>query len=130
MTLDHVFYNLPVFTVGVLIGKQIDLDGVSMARNVFVMVGSLLIFSLIYINKTIFVELPGAGPTVKFVLAVSGSVFVISLSSIVVTSNGIIKRTLMTAGFYSMSIYLLHTIFESGVRIFFHQVMVLGIRQK
>lgn len=62
-----------------------------------------------------------------FIVGVVGSLSVISVSYIVNTeASEKVKRMMWGLGYYSMSIYLFHTLFESAVRIFFSRLDLLG----
>jgi len=62
----------------------------------------------------------------RLLLGISGVISIINISRLLdskIRSN-IIKKILMEIGIYSMTIYLLHTFFESLVRISFNQIYV------
>jgi len=60
---------------------------------------------------------------VKLGLGLSGALAVIAISACIDKTPNISRKALGQIGTYSMTIYLFHVFFESGVRIFFQQVL-------
>jgi len=61
----------------------------------------------------------------SFIFGIFGAVCVVNISLLIdsVSCLGRLKNILYQLGFYSMTIYLFHTLFESAVRILFYQVL-------
>jgi fucose 4-O-acetylase-like acetyltransferase len=115
--------NMPFFVAGVILRENGKLSSMAMRadrRYPFVL---LVMFFLVYtIQLSVNIVLV-AGYPVRLFLGVIGSLFVINMSHTISSlSNGKIKGALLQIGFYSMTIYLFHTLFESTIRIAFLQV--------
>jgi fucose 4-O-acetylase-like acetyltransferase len=82
------------------------------------------IFLSIYFASTVQELLPENSYVVRFCLGVLGSVVVINGSQrLVAFGNMPVVKALIALGYYSMGIYLFHTLFESAVRVGFFQVL-------
>ncbi len=125
-SLRAIFDNLPIFALGYLAGSRIDLDAMGKESGWMVLACSTALFAGTYLIGPLTVETPLLWPLLRFVLAFSGCMACISMSSLINAAGGAISRVLAGAGFYSMSIYLMHTLFESFVRIIFHQRLDAG----
>ena len=113
--LNHVFRFLPFFVFGALFLKDLNFDDFEKKTAIkFVAIGALVfIFSSLcgYDNKLI-----------KLALGISGSVSIIGLSALICKFSSLYPG-IYIIGFYSMSIYLLHTFFSSTVRIVNYQIL-------
>lgn len=115
--------NMPFFVVGVILRENGKLSRMATGADWRYAFVPLVMFLLAYVIQfSVNVESVYEYPT-RFFLGVVGSLFVINIShSISAFSDKKIKGTLIEIGYYSMSIYLFHTLFESTVRIGFLQV--------
>ncbi len=118
--------NIPFFIIGVILRERKNTG----AKNIVISgkwayVGaSLLTFCLVYLVKLKMDVGSQVDYILKFTLGVIGAICVINISCLIDAydkSNG--KGILTQIGIYSMSIYLLHTVFESSIRIMFQQVL-------
>lgn len=105
--------NMPFFIVGNLLGQKVKLLNAPINGSWRFIVISLLVFILAYFAT---LTLDGIYLT-QFVVGVAGSLTVITISHAVAINWPRLKNILLPIGFYSMSIYLLHPLFESTVRI-------------
>lgn len=115
--------NMPFFVVGVIFRESVKLSKMAIIADWRYVFALLIIFSLAYvIGPSVNIVSVYRYPT-QFFLGVVGSLFVINISHAISSlSDKKIKGVLLQIGYYSMSIYLFHTLFESAVRIGFLQV--------
>lgn len=118
-----VFQHLPLFTAGYMIGLKTDLDEIGKKPGAAGLILTSAIFVLLYLTRKKLGAIPFTGPYIRAALAFSGAFAYLFLSSLINGGWEPLKRTLSLVGFYSMSIYLLHTMFASFVRIFFYQIV-------
>lgn len=115
--------NMPFFVVGVMLRENGTLSKMAISadwRYVFV---PLVMFVLAYVIRLSISIDPGHKYPAQFFLGVIGSLFVINSSQAISTLSEVkMKGVLIQVGYYSMSIYLFHTLFESMVRIGFLQI--------
>lgn len=115
--------NMPFFVVGVVIRGNITVSKMAISSNWHYVFAPLVLFILAYPLRLSFSIDPVCRYPIQFFLGITGSLFVINLShAISALSETKIKKALTLVGYYSMGIYLLHTLFESTVRIGFLQV--------
>lgn len=116
--------NMPFFVVGVILRENGKLSRMAMSADWRYVFAPLVMFCLVYMLR-VPVNIVYGYPTQLF-LGVVGSLFVINISNaIAALSDKKIKGVLLQIGYYSMSIYLFHTLFESSVRIGFLQAFKL-----
>jgi hypothetical protein len=115
--------NMPFFAVGVMLRENRALAGMALSVHWPYVFVPLTVFLLTYLVQLSVQIEPFYGFSIRFLLGVAGSLFVINLSHFIAAlSDARIKGVFMQVGYYSMGIYLLHTLFESTVRIGFLQV--------
>jgi peptidoglycan/LPS O-acetylase OafA/YrhL len=116
--------NMPFFVLGVVFNEHGSVMRKFIAAKWHYLLAALLVFSVYYWLR-IFITGQLDPPYIdSFILGVSGAILTINLSQIISTSaNPMLKRILLPIGYYSMSIYLLHSLFESAVRIGFLQLV-------
>ncbi len=105
--------NMPFFITGNLFSQKVKLLNDPINGSWRYILISLLIFILAYVASTLY----GSSYPTQFIIGVAGSLTVITISHAAVINCPRLKRFLLPIGFYSMSIYLLHPLFESTVRI-------------
>jgi exopolysaccharide production protein ExoZ len=121
--LVQFFHNLPAFTIGYIISYQrVNFDDIK-PINVWVnLIAWTILFSFLFVYK----ELHSlANLSIDLFLYISGSFACLALSILVYLAHAKISEYLTIVGIYSMSIYLLHTMFASMVRISFYQILRL-----
>lgn len=110
--------HMPFFLVGVILRENVRLSKIALDANLKYTVSSLVIFFFVYVIKRFnnfdFVT----SYPYYFILCVTGSALMIKVSHVIsrIPDNPI-KTALTQMGYYIMSIYLLHPVFESPVRI-------------
>ena len=123
--IGNAFANMPFFVAGMVLKENCTGSLFAKIKDaIFIYTIALaLIFALIYsLFKANFLE--NYVYMVKFLLGIVGSLFVINLSHAidVMYSKGF-KKKIAVIGYYTMSIFLFHTLFESAVRIICMQVL-------
>jgi fucose 4-O-acetylase-like acetyltransferase len=114
---------MPYFVVGLILREKTALSKNTINADWRFIVAPFLLYAIVYVLVRSVDIAPECHYFIRFSLGVTGSLFVINLSyAISILSNNKIKKTLIQAGYYSMSIYLLHSPFESAVRISFIQI--------
>jgi fucose 4-O-acetylase-like acetyltransferase len=115
--------NIPFFVVGVILKENKKISKMNISEDWRYVVAPLVMFSLTYMIRLSFDIVSVFEYPVHLFLGIAGSLFVINISNFIsVFSNKKIKDVLQQIGYYSMAIYLFHTLFESTVRIGFLQV--------
>ncbi|MCP4131479.1 MAG: acyltransferase family protein [bacterium] len=117
--------SMPFFIIGIILRENLKfrekiISGTWISSALSVVLFFTFFLLLYYLN----VERPvryGIG----LLLGLSGSISVLNISLLIErkSNSGTISTLLVRTGFYSMSIYLFHTLFESAVRIGFNQVL-------
>ena len=119
VVLGEVIDHMPFFVVGVILRENEFLSKIVVSTNWRSVFTPILIFMLIYgvrYSSHLY------GYPFKFTLGVAGSLFVMNISQVIyATPFEKIKGLLLHVGYYSMTIYLFHTLFESTMRIVFYQ---------
>jgi fucose 4-O-acetylase-like acetyltransferase len=112
---------MPYFIVGVMVrDHQRSVLG-AFDRHLSMLLIPLVTFVASYLGA-VNVQVEWQQSVLALITAVSGAMFCMAVSrAIEQRAPGGTSRTLATVGFYSMSIYLLHPLFESPVRIAFGQ---------
>jgi len=115
--------NVPYFALGVLLRERPRLLAVAIGPSLKHLASAAAIFA-----AGCLLALPGTDgfPTnylVQAFLAVAGTVLVLDLSmALARRGDARVPRTLAALGYYSMTIYLFHTLFESSVRVAFLRI--------
>lgn len=126
----EVFRNMPIFTIGFIVGiANIDMDKVDKKYSLAIVILSLILFITIYLIKPMVIDYKLLYVARILVLGIAGSIMCIGISSIICLSNNGIVRLCNIVGLYSMTIYLLHTVFSGVVRIGFYQILKLSNSQ-
>lgn len=117
--IGNSIYYLPFFALGVSLRSEVSFiehkQYKALSSGIF-----LAMFIAIY-HYT-----PERTYLTKSALGLTGALFTILISQIISTcSLNMIRSFIMLLGYYSMSIYLFHTLFESAVRIFFSHTLGL-----
>jgi fucose 4-O-acetylase-like acetyltransferase len=121
--LVQLFQNLPAFTLGFILAYQkINFDNIEPKFLWIILIVAITFFAITYHFKdaSIYSKI---NLGIDLLLYIYGSLACISLSILIYLSNIEVAAYLKIVGVYSMSIYLLHTMFTSMVRIVFYQVM-------
>lgn len=122
--LKHVFKFLPFFSFGALYLKKLDLDRLEFKNVIFLCALGVAIFIAASFFFAILNHNVLISASVRLIWGISGSISIISIAVIIVKSSlNKLKYILGLIGSYSMSIYLLHSIFSSFVRIINYQVI-------
>ncbi|WP_155325347.1 acyltransferase family protein [Desulfosarcina ovata] len=122
--INKLLLNFPVFILGYLIYSNFKLDTINLYKILIIFFASASILFISYYFYVSIKDLYYYERTTRLVLASSGSFFCLSISSIIYyLENSIIKTSLKTIGFYSMSIFLFHTLFESSIRLVYYQIL-------
>ena len=119
--LKHVFSYLPFFSFGALFLKKINFDHLEKRVLYFTIAGLILFILASFINNSIGYN-SIYSKIISIILGVSGSITIISLATINSQFMNL-GQMLHLIGFYSMSIYLLHTFFSSTVLIINYQLL-------
>lgn len=118
-SLKLVFHHFPFFVVGYIAGTKVNLDTHDYGRFKYLipaflsMVGMLFLWA---VNENPMVN--------KLLILIVGFLSILTfqiLSKMVMTEG--ISRILYPLGYYSMSIYLLHTLFASPIYIIYTQIL-------
>jgi fucose 4-O-acetylase-like acetyltransferase len=114
---------MPYFVVGLILREKDTLSkNIINAGRRFIL-APFLFYTVVFLLARSIDTAPECHYFIRFLLGVSGSLLVINLSyAISAFSNNNIKNILIQVGYYSMSIYLLHSPFESVIRIGFIQI--------
>lgn len=114
--------NMPFFVVGVMLKENEKLSKMTISTDWRYVLVPLVMFSLAYLIRFSLNIVSVYGYSAQLFLGVVGSLFIINIShTISAFSDKQIKNMLLQTGYYSMTIYLFHTLFESTVRIGFLQ---------
>lgn len=114
---------MPFFVVGVILRENRRISKMAISVDWRYVFAPLAMFFLAYV-----IRLPVNSVSVylyptQLFIGVVGSLFVINVSHAISSLSGNkIKSILLQIGYYSMTIYLFHTLFESTVRIGFLQI--------
>lgn len=118
--------HIPYFIVGVILRESIRFrDRIIWGTWIHAGV-SLIIFILMILAETEAMNQSGyISRGFRLMLGISGSICVINISLLIDNKRkaGVERMLLAEIGFYSMSIYLFHTFFQSVIRIGFNQVL-------
>ncbi len=117
--LGTAIFNMPFFVVGVILKENMNVANLMIGSDWHRMSIFLVTFVFVYaIGLSAANRFPMLLYLKSFVLGVLGSLFLINLSQAITSrASEKLKGLLMQVGFYSMTIYLFHTLFESTLRI-------------
>jgi fucose 4-O-acetylase-like acetyltransferase len=122
LVLGKALAYMPFFVVGVIFKEHEKISRMTISndwRYVFV---PLVMFVIAYAIQLFVHFMPVYRYPTQFFFGFVGSMVIINIShTISALSDTRIKGMLLQIGYYSMSIYLFHTLFESAVRIGFLQ---------
>lgn len=121
---------LPLFAAGVMLREAKPLSGRIMGATIWRILVPVAVFATIYAwarcTRPIYSE--GIDWTPRYLwiirqgLGFIGTLAVVNISfALARLGDGRLRRTAIAVGYYSMTIYLFHPLFESGVRIGFLQ---------
>ncbi len=110
--------NIPFFIVGTILRENNELLNKIASKNWARTIALAVIFFATYLISEIAPK-SSLDYILRLILGLSGAICVINIS-ILIDAKG---KWLEEIGFYSMTIYLFHTLFESAVRISFYQVL-------
>jgi len=122
--LAKVFQHLPVFGIGYILGnRDINIDKIDKRFAFAIFAFFTFLFIVIYTYKDISFDSIVLQRTARLILAICGSVSCMAISIFACNFNNLFVSFVKLAGIYSMSIYLLHTVFAGVIRIGFYQVL-------
>jgi len=113
----------PYFIAGVIVKEDARVSNLIAGGHQRSMWLALALFAILCLVSLQFGTDRGTPYISRFTLGLLGTLFVVNLAKRL--SSGAparLKRSLIAIGYYSMTIYLFHTIFESGVRAAFLQI--------
>ena len=117
--MNMVFASLPMFTFGYIAGKsKIQLDDIERSVAMLLSIsGSVIYIYVCTLQNNIPTKLG------LFLMSLSGSLVCIMMAVMINSFENAFMRILRMIGLYSMTIYLLHPIFISPVRIGLHSIL-------
>jgi len=122
IVLGDTVYFMPFFVLGVIIKDHKSFSEKLFGASWLHVLLPVVIFTLFYYARAFIVIEYWLTYLFEFVLAVTGSLFVINLSHVLNSFElKKVNRILFEIGYYTLTIYLFHTLFVSGVRIAFLQ---------
>ncbi|MBC8413708.1 MAG: acyltransferase family protein [Nitrospira sp.] len=114
---------MPFFVFGAILRESGKLSKLAIGADWRYVLAPVMMFFLAYMLRSSVRIIYDYGYPVKTFLGISGSLFVINAShAIAALLDKRTKSMLLQIGYYSMTIYLLHSLFESAVRIGFSHV--------
>jgi fucose 4-O-acetylase-like acetyltransferase len=120
--LGKSIFNMPFFIVGILLHENNRTNCTLLNtrfRNIF---STTIIFIIFYSVRIQYESIYIPDYLFIFILGTSGAIFVINISKVIaMNAPQKLAPTLTLLGFYSMTIYLFHTLFESTIRVIFMQ---------
>ncbi len=126
-SLHKILAHFPFFIAGIWLRESGQLDLIRKAGWFRIGITCAILFGLIYwFGYSEAVYLDAIAYPIRLALGLLGAMVVITISQRLDLANGRIAKVAGIAGLYSMTIYLLHTLFESGVRIIAFQRLHLG----
>jgi fucose 4-O-acetylase-like acetyltransferase len=121
--INILIYYLPFFAFGVSINQ----NNLFIQINKFIIIFLIILFALLSYLKFSMDQKFFNTYIIKFFIGILGSIIVIELSKFIASNKiKILNSTLQSIGYFSVTIYLFHTLFESGIRIVFFQVFKIG----
>lgn len=130
--IGKALYNIPYFIVGVILRENATLRCKIISWKWIHVCVSMVLFALVYILIDKMIDFLRNNVQIeleyffKLMLGMSGAICVINISILIKTKTniGIKSALLANIGYYSMTIYLFHTLFISAVRVGFDQILV------
>ena len=126
--LNKALFNLPFFVFGMVLRDNASAP-TSGHRQLMYLAVTLVSFVCLTLSERVFTPLTLAvdiSYLFAVLLGIVGALMVVQMSQLIRSSGPSTVRQLLTVvGFYSMSIYLFHTMFESAVRVLFFQLDIL-----
>jgi len=123
LVIGKALANMPFFIIGVILRENEKLTRIAISADWSNILVPLVMFFLAYMILFPVNIVSVCGYPTQLLLGAVGSLSVINISNaIAALSDKKIKGVLLQIGYYSMTIYLFHTLFESSVRIGFSQV--------
>jgi fucose 4-O-acetylase-like acetyltransferase len=115
---------MPFFVIGIIARENEKLLNISVRAHCYFALATFVMFFIVYtIQRTINIE-SAFIYTIKVFLGVVGSLFIVHISHIVTAIfDKKISSMLSQIGYYSMSIYLLHPLFEYPIRIIYLHIV-------
>ena len=115
-------FNMPFFIVGVIFNENKLLKHNTTKTHLRNTLCATVVFLVFYIARLHYISMHIPDYFYTFILGISGALVIIYASKIITeNTQNKLASTLSLIGFYSMTIYLFHTLFESTVRIVFMQ---------
>ncbi len=116
--------NMPYFVFGVMLRENGKLSDMAMRSGWRCIAVPLALFAAAYVIMPCAAGAGIARYPARLLLGAAGSLFVINASrALTGRAHKKISAAVMRVGYYSMTIYLLHTLFESTVRIGFLKLL-------
>jgi len=123
LVFGKAFANMPFFVVGVILRENVKLSRMLINANWSFIFTPLVLFCSAYAILLSVSTFSLFRYPAQFFLGAVGTLFIINLSHAISSiSDNKTKDVLVHIGYYSMTIYLFHTLFESSVRIAFFQI--------
>ena len=114
------FVNMSFFIVGRMIRDRLSFIE-KYNKNMYNLI-FIFVFLILFLTAFYFKDLY---PQIKYIfnliLGVSGSLLIVNLSILLENRLSFLGNILSSVGFYSMGIYLLHTLFVSSIRLIYYQ---------
>jgi fucose 4-O-acetylase-like acetyltransferase len=121
---SNMLHNVPFFIAGAILKNTPTLSIQALSPGVHYILFSISFFILTHTTRIFFINESNIDYILRFLLGIFGSSAIIIISkTILFQGNNITRKLLSQIGYYSMSIYLFHTLFESSVRIGFLHIL-------
>ena len=126
--IGSVLINMPYFIIGVIFCEKRELRLKLISGKPIICGVLIILFILILRFFEIFEIFQRGGQFYilrRIISGIFGAVCVMNISLLIdsMPLSGRLRNILLRLGFYSMTIYLFHTLFQSTVRIMFYQVL-------
>jgi fucose 4-O-acetylase-like acetyltransferase len=124
LVIGSALHNLPFFVIGALIKERNYLNSYIVSSSPSKLLIAVTVFVLSYVFHC-YTNTSGVTRSLIFVtLGLAGSLVIVYFSQLdVFFRRASLKKIISSIGYYSMTIYLFHTLFESAVRIGFLKVL-------
>lgn len=125
--LHKILAHFPFFIAGIWLRESGQLELVRKAGWMRIAAACTVMFALIYwLGHSEAIYYDAIAYPIRLALGVLGTLIVIALSFRLDLASNWIASAAAIAGMYSMTIYLIHTLFESGIRIIAFQKLQLA----
>lgn len=121
-SLSLLFSHLPFFALGFMLGLKYNLDEAGYCKLKYLLPVSAILLGSLYLSFAI--ENVMTNQLALLVVGFSGIAVMQIISKAALLAGR--SKVLATIGYYSMSIYLLHTIFASTVQVGYKQILGVG----